>query len=88
MSLALLLSACDACSGPQDTLAAGGPAAAEIAALSWWVLGTFVVVTVVMWGLVFWAAARRKGTLTSHLAFDAPEDLSAGSSSEGSRYRW
>jgi cytochrome c oxidase subunit 2 len=55
-------------------MAPAGPAAQRIASLGWFVLITFSVVTVVMWILVFWLAARRKGDLVSHLPFDAPED--------------
>jgi cytochrome c oxidase subunit II len=55
-------------------MAPAGPAAHRIASLGWFVLVIFCVVTVVMWALVFWAAARRRGTLAEHLAWDAPED--------------
>jgi cytochrome c oxidase subunit 2 len=59
---------------PQNMMAAAGPAAQRIASLGWFVLITFVIVAVVMWLLVFWLAARRRGTLESHLPWDAPED--------------
>jgi cytochrome c oxidase subunit 2 len=55
-------------------MAPAGPAAHRIASLGWFVLITFSAVTVVMWILVFWLAARRRGSLASHLPFDAPED--------------
>lgn len=70
----LMVSLLAACRGPQSTLGAGGPAAARIATLTWWVVGTFVVVSVVMWVLIFWVAARRKGSLTTHEPVDAPEE--------------
>jgi cytochrome c oxidase subunit 2 len=60
--------------GMQNMLAPAGPAAARIASLGWFVLITFSAVTVIMWVLVFWVAARRRGTLTTHLPWDAPED--------------
>lgn len=62
------------CRGPQTTMVGGGPAAERIATLSWWVIGTFVVVSVVMWLLIFWVAVRRRGTLLTHMPVDAPED--------------
>jgi cytochrome c oxidase subunit 2 len=55
-------------------MAPAGPAASRIASLGWFVLFTFSVATVVMWVLVFWVAARRRGTLDTHLPFDAAED--------------
>jgi cytochrome c oxidase subunit 2 len=62
------------CHGNQAMLAPAGPAAHRIASLGWFVLVIFSVVTVIMWVLVFWAAARRRGTLLEHMPFDAPED--------------
>jgi cytochrome c oxidase subunit 2 len=69
--LALLASGCG---GIQDMMAPAGPAAHRIASLGWFVLITFSVVTLIMWALVFWVTARRRGTLTSHLPYDAVED--------------
>jgi len=60
--------------GMQNMLAPAGPAAARIASLGWFVLITFAIVTAIMWVLVFWVAARRRGTLATHLPWDAPED--------------
>jgi cytochrome c oxidase subunit 2 len=62
------------CTGAQNTMAPAGPAAGQLAGLGWFVLGVFAVVSLVMWVLIFWLAARRRGTLATHLAWDAPED--------------
>lgn len=62
------------CRGVQPMLAPGGPQASSIARLGWFILITFSVVTVVMWVLIFWVAARRRGTLTEHAPYDAPSD--------------
>lgn len=63
-----------ACRGVQPMMAPGGPQAASIARLGWFILITFSVVTVVMWALIFWVAARRRGTLAEHAPYDAPSD--------------
>jgi cytochrome c oxidase subunit 2 len=55
-------------------MAPGGPAAHRIAALGWFVLITFLIVTAIMWVLVFWLALRRRGTLAEYMPWDAPED--------------
>ena len=60
--------------GVQNMMSPAGPAAARIAAIGWFVLIVFSVATIVMWGLVFWSAARRRGTLAEHLPWDAPQD--------------
>ena len=65
-----------ACRGVQPMLAPGGPQARSIAHLGWFVLITFSAVTVVMWALIFWVAARRRGTLAEHAPYDAPGDKS------------
>jgi cytochrome c oxidase subunit 2 len=62
------------CGDPENMLSPAGSAARRIAHLGWFVLLTFSVVTIVMWGLVFWLAARRRGTLAHHLPWNAPED--------------
>jgi cytochrome c oxidase subunit 2 len=62
------------CDGVQPLLAPGGPQSRNIARLGWFVLITFSVVTTVMWALIFWVAARRRGTLAEHAPYDAPSD--------------
>ena len=75
--LLVLASALEAsCQGVQPMLAPGGPQARSIAHLGWFVLITFSAVTVIMWGLIFWVAARRRGTLAEHAPVDAPSDKS------------
>jgi len=63
-----------ACRGVQPMLAPGGPQATSIAHLGWFILITFSAVTIVMWVLIFWVAARRRGTLAEHAPYDAPSD--------------
>ena len=63
-----------ACRGVQPMLAPGGPQAQSIARLGWFILVTFLAVTIVMWALIFWVAARRRGTLEEHAPYDAPSD--------------
>jgi cytochrome c oxidase subunit 2 len=64
------------CRGVQPMLAPGGPQARSIAHLGWFVLITFCAVTVVMWVLIVWVAARRRGTLAEHAPHDAGADKS------------
>ena len=68
VALALAVSSCG---GPENFMSPAGPAAARLARLGWLVLGLFTVVSVVMWVLVFWTAARRRGTLDTHLPWNA-----------------
>jgi cytochrome c oxidase subunit 2 len=68
------LAAASACRGGEDMMAPAGPAAERIAHLGWFVLGAFTVVSAAMWGLVFWTAMRRRGTLDSHMPWNAPGD--------------
>jgi cytochrome c oxidase subunit 2 len=63
-----------ACRGVQPIFAPGGPQAHNIADLGWFVLIIFCAVTVVMWVLIFWVAARHRGTLAEHAPYDAPSD--------------
>jgi cytochrome c oxidase subunit II len=63
-----------ACRGVQPMLAPGGPQAHSIARLGWFILITFSIVTIVMWALIFWVAARRRGSLEEHAPYDAPSD--------------
>ncbi|HTK29679.1 MAG TPA: cytochrome c oxidase subunit II [Vicinamibacterales bacterium] len=74
LAAAVLAGGSAGCQGSENMLAPAGPAAGRIAALGWFVLVVFIVVTVVMWALIFWAAARRRGTLLEHLPWDAPGD--------------
>jgi cytochrome c oxidase subunit 2 len=62
------------CSGVQPLMAPGGPEARTLAHLGWFVLITFCAVTVIMWVLIFWVAARRRGTLAEHAPWNAPND--------------
>lgn len=50
----------------QSTLDHAGPAARDIARLSWTVYIVFGIVTVAMWVLIWWLALRRRGTLREH----------------------
>src|SRR5512142_2673080 len=59
------------CSAVQSTLESHGPAAERIASLSWLMTIVFVVVTLVMWALIAWGFAKRRGTLTEHAPIDS-----------------
>ena len=59
------------CSTPQSTLEGRGPAANSIAGLSWFMTILFLAVTVVMWGLIAWGFAKRRGTLEEHAPIDS-----------------
>ncbi|HEX6212647.1 MAG TPA: cytochrome c oxidase subunit II [Methylomirabilota bacterium] len=61
-------------SAPLWFMTADGPAGERLARLGWPVLITFLIVTAVMWGLLFWVAVRRRGTLAEH----APPDTGGG----------
>jgi len=54
------------CSPVQSTFESHGPAAERIARLSWLMTIVFVVVTLVMWVLIAWGFAKRRGTLAEH----------------------
>lgn len=69
----LLLSLCG-CEDVQSIFNTHGPAASSIATLSWALTIAFLVTTLVMWLLIAWAAARRRGTLKEH----APIDIGGG----------
>ena len=62
------------CQDVQSTYNAQGPAADRIVWLSWLMTILFLVVSVVMWVLIAWAASRRRGTLEEH----APIDIGGG----------
>src|ERR1700749_2621762 len=59
------------CSTAQSTYHTEGHAAHEIAKLSWFMTILFLVVTAVMWVLLFVAATRRRGTLSEHAPIDS-----------------
>lgn len=69
--LLLLISGCERA---QTTLYSGGPAAHKIAQMSWLMVILFLVVTIIMWALIGWAAITRRGTLEEH----APVDIGGG----------
>ncbi|HKR26232.1 MAG TPA: cytochrome c oxidase subunit II [Acidobacteriaceae bacterium] len=58
------------CQDVQSTYNAQGPAANRIVWLSWLMTILFLVVSVVMWLLIAWAANRRRGTLEEHEPID------------------
>lgn len=62
------------CQDVQSTFNTHGSAADRIAPLSWLMTILFLVIIVIMWGLLWWAAVRRKGTLEEH----APIDIGGG----------
>lgn len=62
------------CQDVQSTYNAQGPAADRIVSLSWLMTILFLVVSLVMWVLIAWAASRRRGTLEEH----APIDIGGG----------
>lgn len=66
--MVLLLTGCE---DLQSTFNAQGPAARRIAHLSWAMTITFVAATVIMWALIGWAAATRRGSLDEHEPIDA-----------------
>jgi cytochrome c oxidase subunit 2 len=59
------------CSTVQSTYNPEGHAAHEIAKLSWLMTILFLVVTAIMWGLLWVAATRRRGTLSEHDPIDS-----------------
>jgi cytochrome c oxidase subunit 2 len=62
------------CASLQSTFNVHGPAADQIAWLSWFMTILFLVVTAVMWVLIGWAFTKRRGTLAEH----APIDVGGG----------
>lgn len=67
----LLLSGCQYV---QSTLQPQGPAANRIAHMQWLMIILFLIVTAIMWVLIAWAVAKRRGTLAEH----APVDIGGG----------
>ena len=55
-----------------NIFAANGAASLHIARLSVVVFGIFMAATVVMWGLVFWLAVRRRGSFAEHASWNDP----------------
>src|SRR5579885_1992007 len=70
LSLAILAG----CGRPQSMFSPGGPAASHLANLGWFVFILFIVVAVIMWVLLGWAAVRRRGSFDEH----APVDVGGG----------
>jgi cytochrome c oxidase subunit II len=58
------------CRRAQSTLYSGGPAAHKIAVMQWAEVILFLVVTAIMWALIVWAAAMRRGSLDEHAPID------------------
>lgn len=73
-AVCLLLFALAGCESAESTFNPQGPAAHRIAQLSWLMTILFLITTAVMWGLIAWAATRRRGTLEEH----APVDIAGG----------
>lgn len=69
--LLLLMTGCE---HAQSVLYPEGPAASRIAGLSWGLIVLFMVITIIMWALIAWAAFNRRGTLAEH----APVDIGGG----------
>lgn len=59
------------CNWSQSTLAGHGPAAQRIARLSWLMSILFLVVSLIMWILIAWGFAKRRGTLAEHEPIDS-----------------
>ena len=62
------------CGRPESMFAPGGPAANNLAHLGWFVFILFIVVGVIMWFLLGWAAFRKRGSFEEH----APVDVGGG----------
>lgn len=62
------------CEHAQSVLYSGGPAAHRIAGLSWGLIVLFMVISIIMWALIAWAALKRRGTLAEH----APINIGGG----------
>lgn len=65
------LAALAGCRYAQSTYNPHGPAAHEIASLSWFMSILFLVTIVIMWALFGFAFYRRRGTLAAHEPIDA-----------------
>ncbi len=73
-AVVMLMPLVASCAGSENMMSPAGPAAARLARLGWVVLGLFVLVSAVMWALVFWTASRRRGSLETHLPWNAGGD--------------
>ncbi len=62
------------CQRAQSSLYSAGPAAHRIAGMQWLLVILFLVITLIMWVLIAWAATTRRGTLEEH----APVDIGGG----------
>ncbi|HTW63567.1 MAG TPA: cytochrome c oxidase subunit II [Bryobacteraceae bacterium] len=71
LSLAMATLLLAGCERKQNFLYTAGRGAESIAWLSWSVFITFVLVTIVMWGLILWIMLRRRGSFDTHEPFDA-----------------
>src|SRR5579875_2824738 len=58
------------CHYPQSMFDTYGPAAERLVHLSWFMTIAFLVVTLIMWAIIFWASVHRKGTLAEHAPID------------------
>ena len=67
----LLLTALAGSALAQSTLNPAGPVAKPLSNLGWFVYILFVVITVVMWVLIWWIATRRRGSFDHHEPVDA-----------------
>jgi len=62
------------CQRAQTSLYSSGPAAHSIAGMQWLLVILFLVISLIMWLLIAWAATTRRGTLEEH----APVDVGGG----------
>jgi cytochrome c oxidase subunit II len=58
------------CKTAQSTLQNYGPASNRISHLSWFMTILFLIVTLIMWVLIWWGFAKRRGTLLEHSPID------------------
>jgi len=58
------------CKTAQSTLQNYGPASSRISHLSWFMTILFATVTIIMWVLIWWGFAKRRGTLAEHEPID------------------
>jgi cytochrome c oxidase subunit 2 len=66
LASAILLPVLEGCRSAQSTFESHGPAARNIANLSWFMTVLFLIITIIMWGLVGYAFYRRRGTIDEH----------------------
>lgn len=70
----LLLLMMIGCEHEQSSLYSNGPAAHRIANMQWGLIVAFMIISIIMWVLIGWAAVKRRGTLAEH----APVDIGGG----------